>query len=117
MSKIKLNAILNSNFENLDIKTVGIKSNNKIVYKENDITVTILIYKNKIEINRLNNEYSLNLVFEENKNTKSIYKLFNISKNFILDTKCTKLVIDEKIINIEYIIEDNKFMYILKIGE
>ena len=52
MGKINLKAKLISDEENLEIETSGIKTSNKIVYKENNITVTILIYDNKIEMNR-----------------------------------------------------------------
>ena len=42
MGKIKLNASLISEDTNLNISTTGIKTNNKIVYKENNITVNRL---------------------------------------------------------------------------
>ena len=62
MGKINLKASLISDEENLSIETTGIKTGNKIVYKENNITVTILIFDNKIEMNRTCNEYKINLM-------------------------------------------------------
>ena len=67
MGKINLKASLISSEENLNIETTGIKTDNKIIYKENNITVTILIFNNKIEMNRTCNEYKINLVFEKQK--------------------------------------------------
>ena len=65
MGKINLKANLVSPDEILNIDVSGIKTSNKIVYKENNITVTILIQNNRIEMNRTCNEYKINLVFDE----------------------------------------------------
>ena len=111
MGKINLKATLISNEENLNIETSGIKTNNKIVYKENNITVTILIYNNKIEMNRTCNEYKINLVFEKNKNTISKYNVFGMPKEFLLETKTKKLEITDTKILIDYNLEGNEFSY------
>ena len=66
MGKINLSASLISEDEKLKIETSGIKTDKKIVYKENNITVTILISNNRIEMNRTCNEYKINLLFEKN---------------------------------------------------
>ena len=63
MGKINLKAKLISEEENLNIEVSGIKTKNKIIYKENDITVTILIFDNKIEMKRSCNEYKINFIF------------------------------------------------------
>ena len=52
MGKIYLKAKLISDDENLNIEVSGIRTNNKIIYKENNITVTILLFDNKIEVAR-----------------------------------------------------------------
>lgn len=116
MSKINLKAILKSDEENLEINTTGIKTDNKIVYKENLITVTILIFNNKIEINRSCIDYKINLIFEKNKKTISTYNVFEASKIFELETICKELLIKEEEIKIEYKLEGNNFSYLLKIG-
>ena len=117
MGKLVIKASLISEEENLSIKSKGIKTNNKIVYKENDITVTILMLDNKIEMNRLCNEYNINLIFEKNKKTMSTYKVFGGSKEFILETDTKKLNIDKNKIYIEYILEGNLFKYKLEMEE
>ena len=115
MGKINLKAKLISDEENLNIEVSGIKSNNnKIIYKENNITVTILILNNRIEMNRTCNEYKINLVFEKNKTTISNYQVFGMPKTFDLETKTKKLIIKDKVIEIDYELEGNKFSYVLE---
>lgn len=116
MGKINLKASLISEEENLTIETTGIKTDNKIVYKENNITVTILIFNNKIEMNRTCNEYKINLVFEKNKKTISKYNVFGMPKEFILETKTNDLLITNTEIKINYNLEGNDFYYHLNIG-
>lgn len=111
MGKIKLNARLISDDEKLDISTTGIKTNNKIVYKENNITVTILLLNNKIEMNRTCNEYKINLIFEKDKITTSKYTVFGMPKEFLLETKTNELLVTDDEIKINYNLEGNDFNY------
>jgi len=111
MGKINLKANLVSPDEILNIDVSGIKTSNKIVYKENNITVTILIKNNRIEMNRSCNEYKINLVFENNKKTISNYQVFGMPKTFDLETKTKKLIIEENLIELEYELEGNNFKY------
>ena len=111
MGKINLKANLVSPDEILNIDTSGIKTNNKIVYKENNITVTILIQNNRIEMNRTCNEYKINLIFENNKKTISNYQVFGMPKIFDLETKTKKLIIKDNLIELEYELEGNNFKY------
>ena len=113
MRKINLKAKLISDEENLNIETSGIKTSNKIIYKENNITVTILIQDNKIEMNRTCNEYKINFVFEKNKKTISKYNVFGMPKEFLLETKTNKLIIKENEIDLNYNLEGNNFKYSL----
>ena len=114
MGKINLKANLISDEENLNIEVSGIKTKNKIIYKENDITVTILIFDNKIEMNRSCNEYKINFIFEKNKKTISAYQVFGMSKTFDLETKTDKLLISDNKIDLSYNLEGNDFKYSLK---
>ena len=117
MGKINLKASLISEEENLNVETAGIKTGNKIVYKENNITVTILIFNNKIEMNRTCNEYKINLVFEKDKDTISKYNVFGMSKEFLLEIKTKKLEISEDEIIINYNLEGNDFKYHLELED
>lgn len=117
MAKIKLRANLTSVDEKLDVDVVALKLNNKIIYKENDKQVTILIKKNKIEIVRVSLDYQINLVFEEGKNTISTYKFVGGDKYFNLNTITKKLKIDNNKIEIKYELEDNKFSYVVEMED
>jgi len=113
MGKINLKASLISEEENLNIDTTGIRTNNKIVYKENNITVTILIFNNKIEMNRTCNEYKINFVFEKDKKTISSYQVFGMPKIFDLETNTKQLKIEDNRIELDYELEGNSFRYSL----
>ena len=117
MGKINLKASLISEEENLNIETTGIKTKNKIVYKENNITVTILIFNNKIEMNRTCNEYKINMIFEKGKKTISKYNVFGMPKEFLLETKTKKLEITDTNINLNYNLEGNDFSYSLEVKD
>ena len=117
MGKVNLKASLIAEEENLNIETSGIKTNNKIVYKENNITVTILVFNNKIEMNRTCNEYKINLIFEKGKKTISKYNVFGMPKEFLLETKTKRLDITDSEIILDYDLEGNNFKYRLKMEE
>ena len=117
MGKISLNATLVSNFEKLNTKVIGIKSNNKITYKENNITVTILICDNRIEMNRVCNDYKIKLIFEKGKNTISKYEDTSLNKIYDLNTNTANIEIDKKRINIKYSLEGNDFSYSLNMED
>lgn len=114
--KINLKTNLISKDDNLSINTVGIKTKNKIIYKENDITVIIKLFKSKIEMNRACKDYEINLVFEKNKKTMSTYKLLDVNKYFLLETKTNELVIEENKIIINYELEKNEFNFCIELG-
>ena len=117
MGKIKFKAKLNSDLENLDISGIAIYNRNKITYKENEINVTILIFDNKIEMTRSCNEYKINLIFKKNKKTFSTYQVFGSNKIFELQTDTKKLNMDKNKIEITYILEENKFSYVLEMED
>lgn len=117
MGKINLKAHLISDEENLNIEVSGIRNKNKIIYKENNITVTILIMNNKIELNRVCNEYKIKLIFDKFKDTISTYSLFGALKIFELETVTKKLLISDKKIEIDYVLEGNNFSYKLEVED
>ena len=116
MGKINLKAEIKREDEDLVVEVIGIKNNNKIVYKENDITVTLTLLNNKIEMNRTCNEYKINLIFDNKKKSISTYNVFGAPKIFELETFTKKLIIKEDKIEIDYELEGNNFSYSLKIG-
>ena len=116
MGKIRLKEIFKSDDDNIDIDIMGIINKNKIIYKENDIKVTIVVLSNKILMNREHSNYEIDFVFEEGVTTKATYKLKEYNKEFTIDIKTTKLVIKEDLIDINYRLGNSIFSFTLKIG-
>ena len=116
MEKINLRAKLVSNDNNIVIDISGVKTKNKIIYKEGNINVTILIFDNKIEMYRTSDKYKFNLVFDTLNDTISTYNVFDISRIIYLKTNTKKLSISDNEIIIEYNLEGNDFYYCLNIG-
>ena len=117
MAKFKISSNLISNDDILDINTTGIKTDNKIIYKENGICVTINILDNKIVMRREHPDYIVELYFDKNKSTLSNYRFIGSNKDFKLNTITKKLIITDKRIEIEYILEDNSFKYKLELED
>ena len=117
MGKISLKAKLVSDEEKINIETSGIRNQNKIVYKEKDLTVTILTFDNKIEMTRVCNDYKINLNFDKKKKTISNYQIFGGNKVFELETYTKKLNINNNKIEIEYVLEGNNFKYTLEMED
>lgn len=70
-------------YSNFPIK--GIKTNDKIVYKENDINVTILLDNNKIEMKRRTSDYIIELMFLDGKATSGNYHLIEYKNSINLN--------------------------------
>lgn len=88
---------------------LGIKNNNKIVFKNELDNFNIEIFENKINILKTNKEGNINLLFEQNKETLSKYEIYELGTVY-LTIKTNKLLIENNKIYIEYeIIESNDF--------
>lgn len=70
-------------YSNFPIK--GIKTNDKIVYKENDINVTILLDNNTIEMKRRTGDYIIELMFLDGKATSGNYHLIEYKNSINLN--------------------------------
>lgn len=70
-------------YSNFPIK--GIKTNDKIVYKENDINVTIFLDDNTIEMKRRTGDYIIELVFLDGKATSGNYHLIEYKNSINLN--------------------------------
>ena len=116
MSKIKFDAKLKSKDDNLHIFGVGIRSGNKINYKEEDVKVTLYIYTNKVEMERETTEYKVKLSFKLEEKEISTYKLKGHDE-FLLDVKTKTLYISDNCIKIDYSLEDNEFSYVLSMED
>lgn len=87
-------------YDKLPIK--GIKDCHKIIYKENNIHVTILCHDNKIEMRRKSLEYDIEMFFEQDKILKGNYHILEFGTNIALETKTNFLYYDDHKIEIHY---------------
>lgn len=85
----------------------GIKKKNKIIYKDNDISVMIDI-SNIVVLTRENLDFKINLIFDEKENTKGFYLLKSSNNYLELQIKTEKLVVLENSIEIIYNINSNE---------
>lgn len=105
MKTIKINSVL-SNFEN---ETTNIEAtaefneeDNTIIYKEEDLDVKIGIMKNKVIIERKNEDYNLDLEFKEDTTIKCKYSVKSIGLDLIIDVYTKTLEIEDNRIYINY---------------
>ena len=70
-------------YSNFPIK--GIKTNDKIVYKEHDINVTIFVDNNTIEMKRRTGDYIIELIFLNGKVTNGNYHLIEYKNSINLN--------------------------------
>ena len=68
-------------------------------------------------MNRRSSDYEINLLFDNNSKSISSYTLFGSSKKFNLETITKKLIISSNKIELDYILEGNKFSYILEVED
>ena len=101
--------------EDIDIIVDGKKKNNVYKYIENNINVSVKYNNKKLYIDRKCNDYTINLVFENKKDTNSTYTVYGGSKIFTLNTHTNKLNVSDDKIELEYILEGNKFKYLLEV--
>lgn len=96
----------------------GMKSGNKISYKENDVIVTILVNNNKIMMKRRSADYEIHFQFEEKSNTVGKYFINNSDLWLPLDTFTDKIVVDDSSIRVNYQLKLNekpqKFLFEIK---
>lgn len=87
-------------YSNFPIK--GIKTNDKIVYKENDINVTIFLDNNTIEMKRRTGDYIIELVFLDGKATSGNYHLIEYKNSINLNIETLSSVNQDNKIILDY---------------
>lgn len=87
-------------YSNFPIK--GIKTNDKIVYKENDINVTIFLDNNTIEMKRRTGDYIIELVFLDGKATRGNYHLIEYKNSINLNIETLSSVNQDNKIILDY---------------
>lgn len=81
---------------------MGLKIDNKIKFFDNNISITITINDNEIEIDRKCDEYEIVIVASLLETKKGIYKIKGLG-NLDLDVKTKKLEINENGFEVNYL--------------
>lgn len=100
--------------DKIDIVVDAIKTDNKIKYKDNNISVVITILEDEIHMKRKSDDYTISLIFKLG-DTISNYQVFGGSKTFDLETHTKKLIIDDDKILIDYNLGGNDFSFELEV--
>lgn len=101
MLKIRIHSAVISPEETITKEAIGILQDNKIIYKEDNVDVTILIFDNKIRLSRVSEQYELNMEFIKDEEVPGNY-IIEKNINIDLKTKTNILKIDKSNIIIEY---------------
>lgn len=116
MKNINLNIKLISNDNKIDEKVIGkvIEEKKEIIYQEqNDLKTNVKFnYENNILI-RENDNLLLEYNFIENEPTKGLITIKNLNQTLEIELKATKIKKEKKYIEIEYILENEKYLYIV----
>ena len=113
MSKIRVKVSIKNDKIKDTYELNAILDNNRIKYKEDNGTTTIIDLDNK-ELIRENNELRMNYIFKINELTEGYILIKEYNKKIIVNIKTNKLEIDNNNIYIEYEIENNIFIYKLE---
>ena len=110
MKQVKINAVLsNSDNETVNIESLATynEKENKIIYTEEDLTVAITILKNKVIIERMNEDYDLRLEFTKDEVNKCKYNVKTIGLDMEIDVYTKNLEIEDNRLYIEYELYNN----------
>lgn len=110
MKQVKINAVLsNSDNETVNIESLATynEKENKIMYTEEDLNVAITILKNKVIIERMNEDYDLRLEFTKEEVNKCKYNVKTIGLDMEIDVYTKNLEIEDNRLYIEYELYNN----------
>lgn len=123
MSKVKIKSTLQNLTSNevYSTDTIGIKIDNKIKFKDNEINVVICVNEESVMIERKCKEYHLTLHLSQNNITKGTYNIYNLGI-IDLDITTNKLIINENKIETNYILdfrnnEKTEFKFLIELEE
>ncbi len=107
MAKVNIKLKNKTDNQILESKFIGIKTDNKIKYKDNNITSVIEINNNELNLERKCDDYTISLHLSLDKITKGYYNINNIGL-VNLNIETNKLLIKSNEIETEYtLIFDN----------
>ena len=103
MSKIIVNhEVISSEDKSLLNEIKALKKDDEITYFDNDVKVSLKVLNNRILLTRENDEFKINLEFEENKNLVTDYVIKDMGLKVKLETKTKKVVIKDESIYVSY---------------
>ncbi len=103
MSKIIVNhEVISSEDKSLLNEIKALKKDDEITYFDNDVKVSLKVLNNRILLTRENDEFKINLEFEENKNLVTDYVIKDLGLKVKLETKTKKVVIKDESIYVSY---------------
>ena len=119
--KIKLHGYIENitKKEKEKVETLAIKNKNNLKFIHNNTTYKITFDRDSIIIMRENEEINHKLHFILNKETKSEYYIKEYLTNIDVSITTTKLLINEQMLEIHYIVNDSeeKYKYLLEMSE
>lgn len=117
MAKKEIEIILKTPDDLIKTNTTAIVGEDAIKYREKDILVVLKQDSNTLFLTRENNEYQLNLEFQENKKTLGSYLLKDNNIMLELEILTKDLKIDKNTIYIMYELHDEIREYIINIKD
>ena len=107
---------VNNNSSKVNIN--DFKKDSYLYYIDDDLekTVNIYDYKNNI-LKRDNEKIYLELKFDMKKKTIGTLEIKDLNKKIELDIETKKLIKNDKLIEIRYILNDEEFIYKIEVGE
>lgn len=104
MSKVKGYINLKENndyvYDRFFIK--GIRTDNKIIFKENDINVTIMFGDNRISMNRSTKDYTIRMEFVNNSSSSGSYYLNDYKKSINLNIETLSFINNDNNVYLDY---------------
>ena len=110
MPKIKLKVLIKSNDNNTEFETMAILQENLIKYKETDET-TVVFDCNNLILTRENNELRMEYRFNEERPTTGKILVKDLNKELEIEIKTKKIERKGNDVKIQFIVENNEFLY------
>lgn len=107
MKALKIKTQLISDFDNEFKEFIGKMDDNVIYYQDGNIDVTITL--EPLTIERISSEYELIMSFKSKTKTNFINRILN--NEVLIETYCEFVKKDEKSLEIEYYINDSKYIF------
>ena len=109
MKEIKIKTIVtNSEDETTILETLANydEKKNILIYHEEDLEVIVTISKDKVILNRKNDDYDLSLEFKENSSVECKHKILSVGLILDLTLTTLKLEVEETHIYVKYKLEN-----------